>query len=394
MLSPSTSSLPRGESSQLLQLTALRFFAALSVLIYHSSFLRYIENPLKTIASTVFDEGYAGVPFFFVLSGFILSHTYHDKLGSGHISSRKYLLLRIARIFPLHVLIAALFVIYTPYGQHSSVLQVSLNALLLQSWIPNSEYYFSLNGVSWSLSVELFFYSSFIFLVKLPTKWLMGLVALWATVITLNAVGVVLNHGTWIESGKPTLNLWLFCISPVTRLLEFMIGILTHRLSRARAMRKASLNECLAILGLMIAIGIFSVHKFSDILRYQLLYLPVMTFLIYSFAPGQGILSELLKRKGLVLLGEASFSLYMIHQPIINMGYEAYLNFGFTFSPVILAILLASFCVTLSVVIYKFLERPMYQYLRNKILNSREPSQASISLRNTTAIEIPSKVDN
>ena len=98
------------EPVQLLHLTSLRFFAALAVLFFHQGYLKSLDNPLKDFAVIFFNEGYSGVSFFFVLSGFILGYSYQKNIKSKTISVKKYLLLRLSRIFPLHLFTAFIFI--------------------------------------------------------------------------------------------------------------------------------------------------------------------------------------------------------------------------------------------------------------------------------------------
>lgn len=100
-----------------------------------------------------------GASVFLMLSGFLMIYTYYDKEpettpGSVCRFARK----RIGKIYPLHILmmLAALpFAVrvlmedFTVRNLIRSVGQVVLNVFLLQSWIPKSASYFSLNGVAW-----------------------------------------------------------------------------------------------------------------------------------------------------------------------------------------------------------------------------------------------------
>lgn len=355
---------------QLLQLTSLRFFAALAVVFSHLGFLRTIENPIKPIADTFFHEGYIGVSFFFVLSGFILCHTYQNLIVDKKITSKKYILLRLSRIYPLHFLTAIPFLFYLLYKQSPDyIIIITLNITLLQSWMLIPKYYFSLNAVSWSLSVELFFYSSFIFLAKAQTRLLIKIAL---TLLSLIAIAVTVmistGNGAWRIDGWLVICHWVSYINPVFRLLDFIVGILIYRLTFAKTKNKSdSINEIVSAALLLSAMYVFPKYNFPEVLRAQLLYLPLMAYVIYSFSNGKGVISNCLKGKNIVLLGEASFSLYLIHQPIIALAYVYYQKMNLTISLVYFSAFLTLFCILASVMTFKVIEKPIHNYLKKKI---------------------------
>src|SRR5471032_1559875 len=79
-------------------LTALRFFAAMWVVLYH-----YWPNLNGEHMPALVAHGYLGVELFFVLSGFILCHVYLDQFASGRFRYGGFLWARLARVYPLHI---------------------------------------------------------------------------------------------------------------------------------------------------------------------------------------------------------------------------------------------------------------------------------------------------
>jgi len=145
------------QHKQLGALTGLRFLAALLVFASHIC-ERY---PEFNIDGSNF--GLAGVGFFYVLSGFILTYVY---AGRRPLNFKDFYRRRIARVWPLHLvtMLIVLFVLlgvekqfFKPWGW----LQFLANVFLLQSWVPDEKWVFSINGPAWSLSVEAFFYLVF-----------------------------------------------------------------------------------------------------------------------------------------------------------------------------------------------------------------------------------------
>ena len=139
-------------------LTALRFFAAALVALFHGSM-----SVTGSGADGIVRFGYVGVTFFFVLSGFVLTWTWKPDA-----SPRQFYLRRFARVYPAHLLTALIALSLGLLGVISvdaSPVSVPLNLSLLQSWVPDYAVTYSLNGPSWSLSDEIFFYAVFPLLV-------------------------------------------------------------------------------------------------------------------------------------------------------------------------------------------------------------------------------------
>ena len=78
-------------------LTALRFFAAMWVVLYH--FWPNLSADMPTLVA----KGYLGVELFFTLSGFILCHVYLDQVAAGRFDFGAFLWARLARVYPLHL---------------------------------------------------------------------------------------------------------------------------------------------------------------------------------------------------------------------------------------------------------------------------------------------------
>ena len=89
-------------------LTSLRFFFALMVFLSHIGFLYGIDKQSQVDLDffakefIAFKEGYLGVSFFFILSGFILTYNYSEKFKNKAITYKDYMRARFFRIVPLH----------------------------------------------------------------------------------------------------------------------------------------------------------------------------------------------------------------------------------------------------------------------------------------------------
>jgi peptidoglycan/LPS O-acetylase OafA/YrhL len=130
--------LPGGTSGasdrQLPSLTPLRGVAALWVVLYHyCGTAQYLPNLDITPYSYFISKGYLGVDLFFMLSGFVMAHVYHDAFSESigrHY--RGFLVARIARLYPLHIFNLLLFVATAAASQlMSSLLTGSVESMPL-----------------------------------------------------------------------------------------------------------------------------------------------------------------------------------------------------------------------------------------------------------------------
>jgi peptidoglycan/LPS O-acetylase OafA/YrhL len=350
-------------------LTTFRFFAALFVFLSHISFFKEYEF-LNWIYVRIFEEGYLGVTFFFVLSGFILTYNYHNKFKTlDQQGIFKFFIARLARIYPVHLLtffltVPLLYKAFLENALHTSIKAIP-NLLLLQSFVPVNGVYFSYNSVSWSLSNEIFFYICLPFIIFFLNK-----IRLRGNTLISVVAGVWLVSIFFVFTFRDIeLNYWLFYIFPLFRLSDFLVGVFLALLFlNPPIQRKVNHNimyytfmEFIAILSLIIAIYYFPyVHQS---LRYSVYYIFFISLIIYIFAFQKGLISKLLSNKFFLFLGELSFSFYMLHHLVIR--YSSYLLI-INSSPIILAVFSFTVSILASALVYTFYEVP----LRNKIKKS------------------------
>ncbi len=115
--------------------------------------------------------GDSGVGFFIILSGFVLSAGYRDRIAQGLISRRDFMRRRVRRLFSCHIIgfILALLLMSPFYGWKTPLVWLA-NILMLQSWIPSPTFYFSCDSPSWCLSDLLFCYLLFPFIILALTR--------------------------------------------------------------------------------------------------------------------------------------------------------------------------------------------------------------------------------
>ena len=352
---------------QIHALTGIRFVAAMGVFVQHM-----LGRLGMTTIHWQFGDG--GVTFFFVLSGFILTYVYSNRLKDCRDIPRFYFT-RWARIWPLHMVTLTIWVVYFfklsyIFKTEELYQKLILNALLLHSWVPSFRWNFAYNGVSWSISTEAFFYVMFPLLVLARGRfWMKYLVLTIATagfILTVNTYSDAIIQ-TGLASTSPLVHTF-----PFVRLFEFMTGMAVGYIFLAkpnlanskRNFWKDSLMEFGAI-GLLVAFYYWRFHfpltaELSKVFRVVLAKSgPVMFYalLIFLFSHTRGIVGRLMGSRVMVYLGEISFAFYMIHFFIINVLCEHHFApLPQLYGGLLLAALVLS--IAAATLLYHFVEMP------------------------------------
>ncbi len=357
-------------------LTSIRFVAAFHVALFHMNEIGVLSGPrwLKLLAGI----GYVGVSFFFVLSGFILVYTYAGR----NIVLRDFWQTRFARIYPAYLfalLLTLPFWIYGAlkmhipffaFGEHHFALTTALVLLLLQSWVPGAA--LSWNSVSWSLSVEAFFYILFPFLLVRFGKF--SRKALWTMIPACWIVGLAVSGGFLAlrPAGSPYVSSadWSAAVNfvkffPLVRLPEFLMGMACGYLF-LRTERNPKLAWPLVALGLL---GVAATALASRYVPYLIVHTamsgPAFAALVYGIALEPKWVG-LLNNRLLVLFGDASYSFYLLHSFFIwpffhDFKTQALRNQGFVGIGLWLIMMLI-----ISSLVYRFIEEPLRRRLRPK----------------------------
>jgi len=342
-----TAAEPRG-AAPLDALTSLRFIAAFAVLLLH---YRDLLGPLPPWLLRGLIGGQYGVTFFFVLSGFILTYRYHDWFARGVDDTHFwwFLRFRLARLYPVYVLGLLLD---TPWhlieraqaGQLAAVgatwwASWLLNLVGLQAWVPAVPFAMFWNTPAWSVAAELFFYIVFPFACGALTRRVRSakaLVAVFAAVLAggLAAYALVIYTLTWVWPVGGEAQYIVLVYNPLLRLSEFLAGCVLGqhfvraqaaapgRFARSAALRNAVVLACLAAIALRIGSPDYTGPSrwlwLADVsVKYGVFIVP-FALLILAIASGRTFLSGWLERPWMVLLGEASYALYIVHWSVVS----------------------------------------------------------------------------
>jgi len=201
-------------------LTSLRFFAAAIIVLTHTHSYGLFgfdkDQPLPI-------ECGQAVSFFFVLSGFILAYIYPKLQTWPEIMH--FWRARIARIWP--GLLASFILTFWLLSYSWDYTNGLPNLLMVNAWIPYPYYFFSYNWLTWSVSVEFFFYLAFPFIIYHWEKtWLVKLLFSGIIVALTILVSNILELPSYVDLRDDYISSTaLLYIHPVTRIFEFILGI-------------------------------------------------------------------------------------------------------------------------------------------------------------------------
>jgi len=343
-------------------LTSLRFIFALFVFVSHLDFLSKSKNEtLRVLFKHIFFEGYIGVSFFFILSGFILAYKYQIPLLRGEKDKIFFWKARFARIYPLHLLTLFLSIplVFSEFFQNQIkfILKFLINLILIQSFFPQENVHYSFNAPSWSISDEAFFYLLFPFFIYLFLKQSKRFYCLLLLSITIVFALFFIVPQHWQH--------FIFYIFPPIRFVDFMLGIALFNLFSYVRRKKPEMNfSKIEWFSILLFILFFWFHeKIPLTFRYSIYYWLPISLIIFSFAFQQGKISRFLSHRFFFLAGEISYGFYMFHQLVIRY----FLNYLGQYVHSDLVIIVVIFIITLliSYLSFQYYERPLNRFVRN-----------------------------
>lgn len=313
---------PRGQR-KVPALTGIRFFAALYVFIMHYGATALEKAGAPQPINVFLHNGGFGVSVFFVLSGFILAHA-HREAFAAPADYANYLVSRFARLYPVYLFALALalpLALAHPRIRLDARTAAAVLAMV-QSWtdaFAHSGYAWIMQA--WTLSVEFFFYLFFPFLINLLRR-LGGVTLLLLCVLD---AGFMILGGTtsvtpWIDFGgnvhEPAWPLYLPL--PLVRSGEFVFGMLLQTLVSRAGQARGSTGSAACVLLTAATAVLLSLGMNPMLISAATVFAGLLIALIYVSDNG---FTRLLGSRALVLLGSASYALYLLEGPC-----HAYLN--------------------------------------------------------------------
>ncbi|MFF4324387.1 acyltransferase family protein [Streptomyces sp. NPDC001568] len=323
MLDPRQAAIRPGAA--LPSLTGMRFIAALLVFLAHMSAAGMFTDQLL---NTRLDKylgtlGAVGVSFFFVLSGFVLTWSARDSDRPGLFYRR-----RLAKIYPNHFVtwIAGLLLAVLA-GTAVTGKEFLPGLFLVNAWFPEYLVIRGTNGAAWSLCVELVFYLTFPALLLWVKRIRPQRLWAWVGVMVLGAIAVAVIAESFLPyESLPGLKygwwqFWFVYFLPVSRLFEFVIGILLARIVMSG--RWIPVSRPVAALTLIPGyLGtVFLPGSYGLVLPLLIPLGLIVASGAHADATGR---TSFLGGRTMVWLGEISFAFYMLHMVVAYHGPAAF----------------------------------------------------------------------
>ena len=200
-----------------------------------------------------------------------------------------------------------------------------LTPLLLQSWSPMLATFW--NTVAWTLSCEVVLYAAFPWLIRLPwpkapSRLVAILLGLWALGLVPHTLYIFLNpdhlagpidrysYGFWLRLLKYT---------PLSYICTFLAGVTLGKLQAGLVLttRQRTLVACASLVALAAFFTTAAAHV-PYILMHGGLLLPLFAALTVGLS-GQNAIASVFSTRPLMLLGRASYALFLLHFNFINM---------------------------------------------------------------------------
>ena len=336
-------------------LQVLRGLACLLVMFFHAGESCRIYAD-KVFLLNFFRSANAGVDLFFVLSGFIIMYSSADQSPSFKTAGR-FWWNRLIRIYPIYWICISVFLLAQVSLPHYFTTPFPRTAANLTETFLLLPGHTSLNGVSWTLPYELLFYA--LFSIALLIR---------ARKIRLLVTGVLLAGSI---AGLVFPQTWLWYVSSLLLYpmnFEFLLGVLAARSFRLLPLRSARWLLLTGLIAFIVAASLYDPHQliWNAPLDSTTFY-SIPAFLIIISLAAIEYRSRITYPKILSKIGDASYSLYLIHVPVIAAFVRLLPVSRWPEPAVNLVVTLFLIILTMAVIaFYQLVERPMLDWLKRQ----------------------------
>lgn len=347
-------------------LTGARWWAAFAVFFYHM----LVFAPVPGGAAQILGQGFLGVTFFFVLSGFVLTWS-----ASHVVSVSTFYWRRFARIWPIHVvaLLLAIPVFYSvlpdparEWAKPVDMVALVLSLVLLQAWYRDPNILFAGNPASWTLSVEAFFYALHPLIGRVLGRWrVRGALVFAGSIIALafafRAFALIDSSG--VAAAVPV---------PVVRLSEFMIGVGLAWAVRCGWRPRLPTWVAFALIAVLLATIALVPRRMAGTLAADIIggfaneIITVGCAIVIVAIVSRSLAGKrsLLEQSWMVRLGEWSYAFYLVHATVIYLALALLGKQQASWSNLVWYAPLLVISVTLAAALHLWVEKPVERRMR------------------------------
>lgn len=360
---------------------ALRALAALLVVVYHIGSMEIRFAGGYSLVAPLGDLGRLGVYIFFVISGFIMITTNWREFGEPG-ASRRFLLRRIVRIVPPYWIVSTLLLFVYIKAPHLMNSSSRYPTSVVDSFLLLPQRGYALLMVGWTLVFEMYFYYVFTIALAFARRYFPAIVLGWVAVM----IGL---HELYTRHPD---NVYLWLVSDPANLF-FIAGIVVGYFvlnGKARA------PLACAALGLVLTPVVYY-SPWSGFVQHVplsswivvLITAAPIALMLYGFVISEDA-GKLRPYPIFVLIGDASYALYLWHVPVLSALARLAAHLPLRPLPLHVAACVGAvvFTVWFSILVYRFVERPLLKYLDGR-LNLRQHAAVVPTLTTAPNLETP-----
>jgi peptidoglycan/LPS O-acetylase OafA/YrhL len=367
-------------------LTITRFIAALCIVIYHGICLKQDVFPFNNVyLNKFFMHGNSAVIYFYLLSGFIMAVNNDVE----NVNKKKYWIDRFSRIYPVYFLGILIVIFFPMFGKiidyltyHNitfsqaaflgfkdivAFIQLNtkglfLNLFLIQSWF--SDFRYAISAPNWSLSTEIFFYFLFPFIFPIiknfsKNTFLYGVIVVWLL--------ISLFFGYFGDDKFKNTDIQQIINMPIAYIHIFLLGLTVGWwIKKSTFEERVKMRNFTLLISFLFTLNyVFfdGFNSFHHTLMYQSVLFLWLILLVVSIKSEK--VKSFLTRTEFLVLGDISYSLYILHLPI-----SIYVSLVFSslkYSPTQVFYISTIISLASSYICLKFYEFPMRNLLKNHL---------------------------
>ncbi len=365
-------------------LSGIRTVLAILILFFH------FTPPHLDFLHPIIDNSFIFVGTFFLISGFILTYNYDDRATT--LRKRDFWLARFARLYPTYIFVLLLstpllFAEWQARPHPEFWAGLLVTPLLLQGWSPSLATFW--NTVAWTLSADLLLYLLFPYILRAwatrgvslntPARLAGVMLALWLIGLSPHAYYHFANPDHLsAPADRFTGTVWMRVLkyTPAAYLCTFLVGLALakfHALIRLSSRQRFVL--CAASLTVILTFFYLGAPHVPYVIIHGALLLPFFCLLLLGLT-GPNPVAAIFASRPLVLLGEATFALYLLHFNLFELIHDHHWPERLhlvALDPWISYL----FIIALAYATVRFVEKPAQRLILGRFSSPRAPKQLS-----------------